>query len=190
MQSILPKVIFLFLLTMPLLTNAEEANTNDSILSEANITKTSTPKGKAPDKVKNFSFTDLTGKKHELSEYKGKWLIVNYWATYCPPCRVEVTDLDMFARDHKNNAVVLGMDAGGNPIEELKQFKKEYELSYTMAPAQDSTLISFGIIDALPTTFIVSPKGEIIDKHIGMITYDDLAYYTSPKEQKNAQVRK
>lgn len=139
--------------------------------------------------VKDFSFLDLEGKRHEFKEYRGKWVIVNYWAPYCPPCRVEVTDLELFFRDHKHNAVILGMDAGGDPVSELKQFKKEYELSYTMAAAQQSTLLSFGIIDALPTTFVVSPQGQIMHKHIGMITYDDLADYTAQGKsgEKHAQ---
>jgi len=161
----------------------------DSILFEPISKPKATIKKPNLKTIKDFSFKDLNGKQHTFSEYKGKWIIVNYWATYCPPCRVEVTDLNMFAEDHEKTAVVLGMDAGGDPVSELKKFKQEYELSYTMAPAQRSTLLAFGIIEALPTTFIVSPQGKIVDTHIGMITYDDLAYYTEPQHN-NKQAKK
>jgi len=162
---------------------------SDSILSDTKLvtppqtTLDASPKKTSPYIIKDFSFNDLNGKQHTFKEYRGKWVIVNYWATYCPPCRVEVTDLNIFAEEHHKTAVVLGMDAGGDPVEALKKFKKEFELSYTMAPAQRSTLLAFGVIEALPTTFIVSPKGELVDIHVGMITYDDLAFYTQPRKK-------
>jgi thiol-disulfide isomerase/thioredoxin len=140
------------------------------------------PKDKKPDSrmVKNFSFLDMEGQKHAFNDYHGKWIIVNYWASYCPPCRVEVTDIDIFARENKNKAVVLGMDAGGDTVDELLKFQKEFKLSYPLIPAQESTLLAFGAVEALPTTFIISPQGKLIEKHVGMITYDDLHFYTQP----------
>ena len=184
MKYQLANIMFPILLCAPALVIAD----SDSILSD-NITKsipplTTTPKKPSPYIIKDFSFNDLNGKQHNFNEYRGKWVVVNYWATYCPPCRVEVTDLNIFAEEHHKTAVVLGMDAGGDPVAELKKFKKEFELSYTMAPAQRSTLLAFGLIEALPTTFIISPKGELVDIHVGMITYDDLAYYTQPQKKK------
>lgn len=182
---ILPTLVFSSTLLITT-ASADDENTSGSILSETNITKKA-PSSAATDKqqtVDDFSFSDLHGKKHNFSDYRGKWVIVNYWATYCPPCRVEVTDLNIFAEANKKNAVVLGFDAGGDPISALKDFKQEYELNYTMAPAQDSTLLSFGIIDRLPMTFVVSPQGKITNLHVGMITFDDLADYTkTPRRQ-------
>lgn len=173
---------FSFLATADDLTSADDSDATGVILHDSYtlLEKAPAPNKKTANTVQDFSFLDLEGKRHDFREYRGKWVIVNYWAPYCPPCRVEVTDLELFFKDHKHNAIILGMDAGGDPVSELKQFKKEYELTYTMAAAQQSTLLSFGVIDALPTTFIVSPEGQIMHKHIGMITYDDLVYYTNP----------
>lgn len=127
--------------------------------------------------IPDFTFADTAGNKHALSNYKGKWLIVNYWAIYCPPCRVEVYDLDRFAREHADQAVVLGMDAGGSTNEELDAFKNKFGLTYPLIPSQENTLLGFGIIDAIPTTFVVDPQGFLVNRHVGLITYNDLAHF-------------
>jgi thiol-disulfide isomerase/thioredoxin len=134
----------------------------------------------AGDKVKDFSFTDLQGKPHKFSEYKGKWVLVNYWATYCPPCLAEIPDIDRFAQANKKTFVALGMDMGGSSVEDIEAFKKELNVHYPLIPNQESTMLAFGIVMAIPTSYIISPKGEIIDKFVGIITYDDLDYYVNP----------
>ncbi len=186
--TLLAASYFAFQLAIPEYSFAES---NASILSEIAVSaQNDRAQQNTPQKptIKNdqtpfapdFSFMDMQGNKQDINSYRGKWLIVNYWAIYCPPCRVEVTDLDMFARDNKNRAVILGMDAGGDSIEQLTKFKKEFKLSYSLIPAQESTMLGFGIIDAIPTTFIISPEGKLVDKHIGMISYDDLYAYITP----------
>lgn len=188
MKYQLAKIVLPILIYAPALVVADAESILSEVISAPKATTTIKSKRNL-NIIKDFSFNDLNGKQHNFKEYRGKWVIVNYWATYCPPCRVEVTDLNIFAEEHHKTAVVLGMDAGGDPVAELKKFKKEFELSYTMAPAQRSTLLAFGVIEALPTTFIVSPRGELVDIHIGMITYDDLAFYTRPRKN-NKQAKK
>ncbi len=134
----------------------------------------------ALDKVKDFSFNDLEGKSHKFSDYQGKWVLVNYWATYCPPCHAEIPDIERFAQDNKENFIVLGMDAGGGHANEILAFKQELNISYPLIPMQESTMLSFGIIMGIPTSYIVNPKGEIVDKYVGIITYDDLDYHINP----------
>ena len=138
----------------------------------------------AGDKVKDFSFNDLQGKPHKFSDYKGKWVLVNYWATYCPPCLAEIPDIDRFALNNKKNFISLGFDAGGSSIEDIKAFKKDLNIHYPLIQAQESTMLAFGIVMAIPTSYIISPKGEIVDKFVGLITYDDLDYYVNPPAPK------
>ena len=133
-----------------------------------------------PDQVKNFSFYDMNGKTHNFSDYKGKWVLVNYWATYCPPCRDEIPDIQRFANDNKDKMVVLGMDAGGSEKNEIEAFKNEFGITYPLIPAQESTLLAFGLIMGIPTSFVVTPKGQMVDKFVGIITYDDLDYHVNP----------
>jgi thiol-disulfide isomerase/thioredoxin len=134
----------------------------------------------AYDKAPEFSFKDIQGKMHKMSDYKGKWVLVNYWATYCPPCRAEIPDILRFANDNKDNFVVLGIDAGGSDIADIITFKRELGINYPLFPMQESTMLSFGIIMGIPTSYVINPKGEIVDKYIGLITYDDLDYFLHP----------
>ncbi len=134
----------------------------------------------ALEKVEDFSFKDIEGKSHQFSDYRGKWVLVNYWATYCPPCHAEIPDIERFAQDNKENFIVLGMDAGGSKIDDILAFKKELNISYSLIPMQESTMLSFGIIMGIPTSYIVNPKGEIVDKYVGIITYDDLDFHINP----------
>ena len=143
-----------------------------------------------PESVKNFSFLDLSGKLHNFDEYKGKWVLVNYWATYCPPCRAEMPDIERFYQDNKNKFTVLGMDAGGSEKAEIASFQKEFGISYPLIPAQESTMLAFGIVMGIPTSYIISPKGEIIDKYVGIITYDDLDFLVNSPASKKAVSQK
>ncbi len=144
----------------------------------------------ALEKVKDFSFNDLEGKSHKFSEYQGKWVLVNYWATYCPPCHAEIPDIERFAQDNKEKFIVLGMDAGGSHANEIIAFKQELNISYPLIPMQESTMLSFGIIMAIPTSYVVNPKGEIVDKYVGIITYDDLDHHINPPVFKSALANK
>lgn len=127
--------------------------------------------------VGNFSFKDIDGKAHQFSEYKGKWVIVNYWATFCGPCVAEIPALNSFAKRHKDKVVVLGMEAGETPTDELKQFMDQKKIAYPVIPTQDSTMFALGLVYGVPTTFVVNPQGEIVDTHMGAITSAMLQNY-------------
>ena len=157
--------------------SAQKANdtTAPKIKTEKNLTKD------PYNHVRDFSFYDMQGVTHKFSDYKGKWILVNYWATYCPPCRAEIPDIEEFYRKNKSKFVVLGMDAGGTDDASIKAFKKELNITYPLIPAQESTLVAFGVVMAIPTSYIINPQGEIIDKYVGLITYDDLDFNVNPQ---------
>lgn len=135
-------------------------------------------------KVQNFSFKDIDGKAHQFSEYKGKWVIVNYWATFCGPCVAEIPALNSVAKRFKDKAVVLGMEAGETPTDELKQFMEQKKIAYPVIPTQDSTMFALGLVYGVPTTFIVNPEGEIVDTHMGAITSAMLQNYLRADNKK------
>lgn len=121
------------------------------------------------EKVENFSFKDIKGETHQFSKYHGKWVIVNYWGTYCPPCLEEIPDLINFSDRHKKDAVVLGLDAGGTNVADLNEFAAENMMEYLIAPVQESTLTAFGMLTGIPTTYVVTPTGEVAAKVVGII---------------------
>ncbi len=137
-------------------------------------------------KVQNFSFKDIDGKVHQFSEYKGKWVIVNYWATFCGPCVAEIPALNSVAKRFKDKAVVLGMEAGETPPDELKQFMAQKKIAYPVIPTQDSTMFALGLVYGVPTTFIVNPEGEIVDTHMGAITSAMLQNYLNADKAKTS----
>ncbi|WML92115.1 TlpA disulfide reductase family protein [Thiothrix lacustris] len=131
-------------------------------------------KQKTPGEVDDFSFVDIDGDTHQFSEYLGKWVIVNYWATYCEPCIASFPILNKVASHFKGNAVVLAVEAGETPHHDLKKFVRDMKINYSVIPTQDSVMFALGFIYGVPTTFIVDPHGEIVTTHMGEITINDL----------------
>ena len=134
--------------------------------------------------LKDFSFKDLDGKALTLSDYHGKWVVANYWATWCPPCRVEIPDLIRFSKE-RTDAVVLGMDVGEDTPEKLREFIKELDINYPIIPTQNSTMYGFGEVLGVPATFIVNPDGELVGQHSGILNYDQLTAMASPDRKQN-----
>jgi len=119
----------------------------------------------------DFSYPDIYGKVHTLAEYKGKWVIVNYWATTCPPCIKEIPELKAFHRRHQDRDVVLlGVNFEEIPLPWLKDFMDSVSMKYTVLLAGTSPDTPFGKIMVIPTTFIVSPAGELVAKQVGPLT--------------------
>lgn len=150
---------------------------NWAITLSAFLLASAAPVASAANQAPNFSFKDVDGRSHQFSEYRGKWVIVNYWATYCGPCVAELPALNSIAKRNKGNVVVLGMEAGETPTSELKQFASQRNLSYPIVPTQDSTMFAMGLIYGVPTTFIVSPEGKIVDTHMGVVSAVQLQNY-------------
>ncbi len=119
----------------------------------------------------DFTLPDMENKQQKLSDYRGKWVVVNYWATWCPPCLTEIPELVDFHEDHKDkDAVVLGVNFEDIGLEELKRFNEEYFMNYPVLRTKPSGSSALGVIPGLPTTFLVSPEGEIIARQVGPVT--------------------
>jgi len=123
----------------------------------------------------DFALPDLNGKVHHLSDYRGKWVIVNYWATWCPPCRAEIPELEEFhSEHHKRDAVVVGINYEERDPMYLKSFVDENMISYPILRANLARPPVFGRLYGLPTTFIVSPEGNVVQRKTGTVSKDYL----------------
>ena len=119
----------------------------------------------------DFTLSDLDGKPHKLSEYRGKWVVVNYWATWCPPCLEEIPDLMDFHDKHSAiDAVVLGINFENVGTDQLRSFVSKLRVTYPILRGDDSPRTPLGMVMGLPTTIIVSPGGVPVARQEGPVS--------------------
>ena len=132
----------------------------------------------------DYSLPDLDGVTRSLAEFKGKWVVLNFWATWCPPCLTEIPELvDFHDQNHKKNAVVVGVDYEDIDVDELREFTQSYFMSYPILRAKPTAKTPFGVISGLPTTYLISPAGEVVAKQSGPVTADMIEEFI--KQQSN-----
>jgi thiol-disulfide isomerase/thioredoxin len=138
----------------------------------------------------DFTLPDIHGNKVSLSDYRGKWVVVNYWATWCPPCLEEIPDLVEFHESHKDtDAVVLGVSFEEVNEDYLMEFVDSHFMSYPILRMEPVPLTALGPITGLPTTYIISPSGERVARQEGPITGKALEAFLERKSSQtgNAQ---
>jgi thiol-disulfide isomerase/thioredoxin len=116
-----------------------------------------------------FDLRDTAGKEHRLADYKGRWVVVNFWATWCVPCIQEIPEIAAFQKAHKDVVVIgIAMDAE-NPAK-VKQFATKVGHDYTLVLSNDSVEDQMGTPNALPATRIYDPTGKVVYDHVGRVT--------------------
>lgn len=133
----------------------------------------------------NFALVDTAGKRHTLAQYKGKWVLVNYWATWCPPCLEEVPDLVALYDSRKNKDVmVIGIVFDYESVKDVADYVDDMLMSYPIVLGDDEVSRQIGNADVLPTTYIYNPKGELVKIKHGKVTKQYLETTISGATQK------
>jgi peroxiredoxin len=120
----------------------------------------------------NFVLSDMNGSKVSLSSYKGRVILINFWATWCGPCRVEIPSLvDIYSKYKDQGFVVLGVSVD-DPAEQLKPFATELKMNYPVLVGRDRDDFqsAFGNIWAIPTSFLIDRNGNVCRKIMGFKT--------------------
>jgi thiol-disulfide isomerase/thioredoxin len=124
----------------------------------------------APD----FTLKDANGASVKLSDYRGKVVLLNFWATWCGPCKIEIPWFMEFEQQYKNKGfAVLGVAMDDEGWEVVKPYIAGKKMNYRVVMGNDSVATAYGGIDALPTTFVIDQEGRIVASHIGLINKDD-----------------
>jgi thiol-disulfide isomerase/thioredoxin len=134
----------------------------------------STPPRKASD-VPQFSFTSLEGKTVAMKDFSNKVLIVDFWATWCGPCREEIPHLNELYSELKSKGLeIVGISMDTDGTDGVKDFVREFRIQYPIVMGDEKVAESFGGIIGLPTTFIIDRDGKIAKKYIGLPPADDM----------------
>jgi thiol-disulfide isomerase/thioredoxin len=122
----------------------------------------------------DMPLTNISGNKVNLSSYQGKWVVVNYWATWCPPCIIEMPELQAFHDRHAaaDDAIVLGINTELIGKQQLQQFLDDYFISYPIFVSKPTQQSELGLIPGLPTTFLVTPQGKVVARQVGPVTQE------------------
>jgi thiol-disulfide isomerase/thioredoxin len=136
----------------------------------------------AAEKV-DFTLKDLQGKPVSLSDFRGTWVIVNYWATWCPPCLEEIPDLVGLYEDNRDSIVVLGIAYEEVNEQYLKEFVESHMISYPVMQTDPVPVTVLGPVLGLPTSYIISPEGERMARQEGPVTREALEKYITRKQQ-------
>jgi cytochrome c biogenesis protein CcmG/thiol:disulfide interchange protein DsbE len=115
-----------------------------------------------------WKLQDLDGKTVQLSDFKGKVLVLDFWATWCPPCRAEIPGFIALQNEFRDKGVVVvgvSLDQGGTGV--VSSFAKAQGMNYPVVMGTDDVAAQYGDIQAIPTTFVIDRSGKVVAKHEG-----------------------
>lgn len=131
----------------------------------------------------DYKLPDLNDQMQSLDQYKGKWVVVNYWATWCGTCVKELPDLISLHNDNKaGDIVVVGVNFEMIKTDRLKNFVVQHSIPYAILRTEPVQMTPLGPVPALPATYIVDPNGKVVAGQVGIVTQENLENYIQDKK--------
>jgi cytochrome c biogenesis protein CcmG, thiol:disulfide interchange protein DsbE len=123
---------------------------------------------KNPEAAPAFELKDLDGKPVSLAEAKGKIVLLNFWATWCGPCRAEIPDLVDLQKRYADKLEIIALATDEEDADQVRRFVMKSGINYRVAMTSDEVRRSYGGIAALPTSFVIDSQGRVVQKHVGL----------------------
>lgn len=120
-----------------------------------------------PDPAPDFKLTTLDGKSLTIAALQGKVVFLNFWATWCGPCRAEIPDLITLQNRYKDRLQIIGLNVDDEEAD-IQKYVEETGINYPVAMTSNDVRIQFGGIPALPTSFVLDTEGRVVQKHVGL----------------------
>ncbi len=131
----------------------------------------------------DFSLEDTEGNIHRLSDYRGKWVLVNFWATWCSPCLNELPELSSLHEAHKGkDLVVIGIAMESGSTKDVAEFARGHGVKYPVVLGNRKVAAEIGKLDVLPSSYLFSPKGEAVGYQAGELTRASVETYIKNKK--------
>ncbi len=128
---------------------------------------------KNPEMAPPLQATDLLGKPVNKDNWAGKVVLVNFWATWCPPCREEIPELLELKKEYKDRLEIVGISEDDDPPASVLKFARQKGISYPIVMATQELVDSYGGVPALPTSFLIDTQGRVVQKHSGLYPIEE-----------------
>ncbi len=122
----------------------------------------------------DYLLRDMDGRLYKVSDYRGRWLIINFWATWCAPCLKEMPELERFYQQNRESAQVWGVSFEDSDMETIRAYVDRLGITFPILGHGQDPLTGYGEVTVLPTTFIIDPQGLFRHRFEGPITAADI----------------
>jgi peroxiredoxin len=129
---------------------------------------------KDPEIAPAIELPDISGKTDSVADWKGKVVLVAFWATWCPPCREEIPAFIDLQTKYKDRLQIVGISEDEDPPEKVQRFAQQNKINYPIVMATPAMIAKYGGVPALPTSFIIDTQGRVVQKHVGLVSVDSL----------------